>query len=279
MQSNFFINKVLSGVQQRLRKSIHKDYKKAGLNWFKIKFLKHASPGKVRAYNFKGNTIFYQYPVEFLHGLSEIFVEEIYAVNLPAHPFIIDCGANIGLSVIYLKKRFPDAEIIAFEPDEKNFDLLQRNVASFGFNYIHLKKEAVWITDTELSFESKGRMDSRLSTDIKSSAQKVSAIRLKNLLNRKVDFLKIDIEGAEYEVLRDIQDCLHQVDNLFLEYHGLFAQQSQLIEMLNWLCKEGFNFYIKEATQVYKYPMLEFSEVQRDFNIQLNIFCFRVNPE
>ena len=75
----------------------------------------------------------------------------MYKQELPPKPFIIDCGANIGLSVIYLKNLYPDAEIVAFEPDEQNFQLLQKNIASFGFKNVEARKEAVWTENTMAS--------------------------------------------------------------------------------------------------------------------------------
>ena len=65
-----------------------------------------------------------------LHGVKEIFIEDVYYQQLPENAYILDCGAHIGLSVIYLKSICPSANIICFEPDNKNFELLQKNIAS-----------------------------------------------------------------------------------------------------------------------------------------------------
>ena len=64
----------------------------------------------------------------------ELFGQEIYKFQTDSEiPYILDCGANIGLSVIYFKKLFPNAKIVAFEPDKKIFDYLKFNINSFGF--------------------------------------------------------------------------------------------------------------------------------------------------
>ena len=116
-------------------------------------------PASIRLF---GKDLHFINATELLHGLKEIFVDEIYKQELPAQPYIIDCGANIGLSVIYMKRRHPDAEILAFEPDEENFLLLTKNIQSFGFENVHLKKEAVWIEDKILNFSAKGSTESKL---------------------------------------------------------------------------------------------------------------------
>src|SRR5262245_31023688 len=87
-------------------------------------YLKHAPVGKKQYYKLLGKKLAFVTGYELLHALDEIFEEEIYKIKLPSKPTIIDCGANIGLSVIYLKLQSPDAHVIAFEPDTRNYELL-----------------------------------------------------------------------------------------------------------------------------------------------------------
>ena len=82
-----------------------------------------------------GSTILFEQPflfscnISFLHSLEEIFEEEVYRFQTENKtPLIIDCGANIGLSVLYFRRLFPNAKIIAFEPDEGIFKILQKNM-------------------------------------------------------------------------------------------------------------------------------------------------------
>ena len=197
-------------------------------------------------------------------------------VPLPENAFVIDCGANIGLGTLYLKEYCPTAEIIAFEPDETNFSLLTRNIESFGLKNVSARKEAVWIADTTLNFSGGGTMGGKIDTVSENATIPVKAIRLKQLLNRKVDFLKIDIEGAEYRVLKDIAADLQQVKFLFLEYHGSFEQNGELAEIFNIIQSAGFNFYIKEAASIYQKPfMAKMVSPKPDYDVQLNIFCLR----
>ncbi|HEX5654231.1 MAG TPA: FkbM family methyltransferase [Chitinophagaceae bacterium] len=276
MQDNSFVSNLYRGISQRLRGLVNPASQKAGLNWFKEKYLKHASSGAIRSYNYHQKKIYFINPSEFLHTLKEIFIHEIYKTALPPDAFIIDCGANIGLSTLYFKQLCPGAELIAFEPDDKNFALLEKNIRSFQLEKVQARKEAIWIEDTLLNFSGEGTMGSRIDNQNKTNTHTVKATRLYDLLDRPVDFLKIDIEGAEYAVVKDISPRLNLVKNLFLEYHGKFDQTGELNEIFAILQQAGFYYYIKEAAEIYPNPFLaRKSTFKPDYDVQLNIFCFR----
>jgi len=170
----------------------------------------------------------------FLGGKEEIFDKGIYEFKADTdEPFIIDCGANIGLSVVYFKQLYPNAKIVAFEPDQQIFNTLKKNINSFGLSDIILCQEAIWKEDGEIEFKIEGGFSGRIpKPEDTMDVVKVKARRLKNLLNRPVDFLKIDIEGAEYEVLKDCAYAFGQVKNIFIEYHSHITERQTLNEIL-----------------------------------------------
>jgi FkbM family methyltransferase len=278
MQNKSFGKNILHGVQLRIGKLFHNPYRKVNIGPLKKIYYKHLNPGKVRSHKLFGNDFLFISPTELMHGMKEIFIEEVYNLVLPPNAFIIDCGANIGLSVIYLKKKFPDSRIIAFEPDEKNFKLLRANMESFKFKNVETRKEAVWIENTTLQFASEGSMSSRIDSQPIGNSVPVRAIRLRDYLDKPVDFLKIDIEGAEFRVILDIADQLHLIRNLFLEYHGSFDQNNELNQIFRLLTEKGFSYYIKEATSVYDHPFVRQKKGGIPYDLQLNIFCFRMKP-
>ena len=238
-----------------------------------MRFLKNSPVNKPRTIKFLEHSLSFARRDDFLHSLKEIFIEDIYYQRLGANPFIIDCGANIGLSVIYLKRLFPEARIIAFEPDEENFRLLKKNIESFGFDNVEINKEAIWIEDTQLNFSNTGTLGSKVEDTANNSSQLVKARRLKDMLQQRVDFLKLDIEGAEYAVLKDAGENLRNAENIFIEYHGTFEQTRELTEIFELLTKTGFQYYIKEAAHIHPTPFLR-GKV-KPFDVQLNIFCFK----
>jgi FkbM family methyltransferase len=214
----------------------------------------------------------------FLHSMKEIFVEEVYKFQCrKADPFVIDCGANIGLSVIYFKRRFPQSKIIAFEPDAAIFQTLKGNIAQFDYEDVQLINKGVWEKETTLSFLAEGTLGGRVVDDRASSCRSdiisIQTVRLKDYLRDQVDFLKIDIEGAEYEVLLDCADFLNNVQYLFVEYHSTASESQKLDEILSIITNSGFRYYIKEASRNVRHPFVE--KNRNWFDLQLNIFCFR----
>jgi len=251
-------------------------YSKIGITWVQEKKIKHQlynKPGEVTIHGIK---VQYQHPVELIHALKEIFFGEIYKFRTRnEQPVIIDCGANIGLSTISFKLQYPQAEIIAFEPDIFNFELLKINTTSFA--NITLFNQAIWDKEELLEFDMSGTMSSNTDTAFQSKkSQTIQAVPLKTFLNRKIDFLKLDIEGAEYRVIKDCIDELKNVQNFFIEYHGYFDNTKELNELFDILIQSGFMYYIKEADNIYANPF--YITKRRTFDLQLNIFAFRDIP-
>lgn len=214
-------------------------------------------------------------PFWFLHSVDEIFVEEVYrfTTNNP-RPLIIDCGSNIGLSILYFKQLFKNAEVVAFEADPAIFKILESNLEAYNIDNIRLINAAVWKEDTSLSFESEGSVGGKIGAGATNKNRvQVPAKRLRNYLSGKVDFLKIDIEGAEYEVLKDCKDLLLNVENLFIEYHVLPNETQRLHEILEWVHAAGLRYYIREAWGNMKYPFTKTCDFY--YQLQLNIFCYR----
>jgi FkbM family methyltransferase len=259
----------------------HRKWKDAGLSkaeYFKL--LRY--PGgylQPTTVDFRGSVTHFVSPLWFLHSVQEIFVDEVYKFAPErSDPTIIDCGANIGLSAIYFKSNCPDAKVIAFEPDPSVFELLQKNVKERKLAAVDTRNAAVWIDDSRLTFEVEGALGGRLSDTVADGRTQigVQAFRLRDLLESPVEFLKIDIEGAEYEVLKDCRDRLQNVANLFVEYHAAPNEPQHLSEILSWLSNAGFRYYISEASRLQPHPFI--SKGGGVFEMQLNISCYRGAP-
>lgn len=273
-KSNSFYKNIVKGINLRIQKLFTNQYKDVNINWLTLKYLKHLPPNKIHSHQLQNHTTSFYGGPEYLHGLKEIFIEGVYMQKLPENAYILDCGAHIGLSVIYLKSICHTAYIVCFEPDKKNFNLLQKNILSHNLKDIDARNEAVWIENTSLNFIQEGNMASKIGSNSSSNTVSVKAARLKDYLNRKIDFLKLDIEGAEYKVIKDIAESLGEVENMFIEYHGNFEQNEELLEIFEIISKAGFKFYIKEAANNYEHPFLR-ETLNHDYDLQLNIFCFR----
>jgi FkbM family methyltransferase len=237
----------------------------------KLKLSRRYEKGKV---SFNGKEVVYTDAASFVSMYEEIFVKEIYHFkSAEVSPFIIDCGSNIGLSVIYFKSLFPSSSIIAFEPDKNIFQILKKNVESLSLHNIQLQENAIWKSDEELSFVSQGGLSGSIADSGQTKTVKVKGLRLKNLLDKKVDFLKIDIEGAEYEVLKDCAAELKNVRNLFVEYHSVKDEVQRLDEILAVFKEAGFRYQVQEVLTSPN-PYIEIKTLL-NMDLQLNIFGYR----
>lgn len=214
----------------------------------------------------------------FLSMYDEIFGSHIYKFkSVRAVPVILDVGANIGLSILYFKQLYPDCQITAFEPDAKVFSVLQHNVCSSGLSNVTLVNKAVWSSETVVQFMSEGADGGRMvQLEQQNSLLNIETVRLRDYINQPIDFLKIDIEGAETEVLQDCQDVLHYVNCLFVEYHSFFNESQTLDQITTILHAAGFRLYITPAISIPQ-PLYQRS-CNLGMDVQLNIFAFRATP-
>lgn len=159
-------------------------------------------------------------------------------------PLILDCGANIGFSVLNYKRQFPHARIIAFEPDPQFAPILRRNLECNGAADVQVVEAAVWVKNGETRWLCEGIDGSKIITEGQEAPGTiiVQTVDLADYLSAEVDLLKIDIEGAEYEVVIHLADKLHRVKNMCIECH--LDQQSNIglfSKMLDTLVAAGFN--------------------------------------
>jgi FkbM family methyltransferase len=210
----------------------------------------------------------------FISTFQQIFEEQIYRFKANTErPYILDCGANIGLSVIYFKQLYPQSIIVAFEADRSVFETLRKNVQSFGYDDVEFVNRAVWNGETELNFTSDGADGGRLSVPADHPTQVVKTIRLRDHLDHKIDFLKLDIEGAETAVLQDCADRLSNVEALFVEYHSFAGEPQSLHVLTDVLANAGFRLHI-QAPMPAPQPFIK-RHPEMGMDMQLNIFAFR----
>lgn len=210
----------------------------------------------------------------FLASWEEIFDRGIYDFNAGSGPVrILDCGANVGVSCLYFHQRFPRAKIIAFEPDPKIFSYLQGNMASAGCRNIELVAKAVWSANTTLRFHSEGADAGRVEPGMENQGIEIPAVRLRDFLNEPVDLLKLDIEGAETEVMLDLAPCLGGVRNIFVEYHSFAGRPQTLGRLVQILADGGFRLHL-HPVHVAPQPFLEVPS-HLGMDLQLNVFGSR----
>ena len=166
-----------------------------------------------------GLTVSYIDEQEFEALWEEIFRVNQYIFSSKTDaPFIIDCGAHIGMSVLYFKQRYPHAQIIAFEPNPQTFQILKQNIKQNHLQGVQLVEAAVAAGNGEIPFYVRRNStitwgDTSLKGAITGSEQQwrtisVHAAQLSSYITRRVDYSKLDIEGMEEIVLREIEEKL-----------------------------------------------------------------------
>jgi FkbM family methyltransferase len=157
--------------------------------------------------------------------LWQIFINKEYDFPIKIDPkMIIDGGAYTGLSTVFFANKFPEAKIIALEPDWSNYQLLEKNTSDYCG--IELRNTAIWNKNSYLVIKDISQPKSALMVEEGSFDQQGSfmAITIGEILRNsgfdEIDILKLDIEGAEKEVFsHNCEEWLNKVNILIIELH------------------------------------------------------------
>jgi FkbM family methyltransferase len=238
-----------------------------------LKPLPHGIPGGIDIYSHR---FFFHDARCFYDSYLEILRDEIYKFRSRTDkPLIIDCGANMGVSILYFAKEFPQARIIAFEPEEDIYAMLEKNIASFRLTNVELHKKAVWDSETVLEFTTDHGMGGSVTNTFSNQAPvKVQTVKLANYLQQPVDFLKLDIEGAEYTVLKDCEPYLKNIQNIFVEYHSFVNKEQKLEEILEMLKRAGFRYHLKQSFSQQR-PFVDRLLACENMDMAITIFAYR----
>jgi FkbM family methyltransferase len=155
----------------------------------------------------------------------QIFMNGEYDIEIPFSPrIIVDAGANIGLASLYFSQQFPQAVIYSLEPDPDNFQMLSRHAQQYPqWKTFQL---ALWDQCTSLAFTntqaeawSKQVGQSAKASDSLVPAMDLTSFMLNNGIE-VIDLLKIDIEGAEFEVFQhNYEYWLKRTRMIIVELH------------------------------------------------------------
>jgi FkbM family methyltransferase len=172
--------------------------------------------------------------------LRQIFRDEEYAcvVGLPDVSFIVDCGANIGATAVYLLSRYPRATLVAIEPDPDNYEVCLRNLQAFG-DRARVVNAAVWSQPGKVQVvRGEYRDGGYWATQVRSGVAQdqtlsVNAITLSQVLDDfgrpGIDLLKVDVETAETEIFSGPDlSWLARTRHLVIELHDERCEQAVL---------------------------------------------------
>ena len=158
-----------------------------------------------------------------LYTLHQVWVSELYAGQLPSDArTIIDLGANIGLTSRWLLSKYPDSRVVAVEPETTNLAVLKRNLKDVRSATV--VEGCIASKDGEVFLALASQADSHHVTDHPgASTLRVPAVSMPTLIARcgldEIDLIKIDIEGAEADLLKDSAAWIRRVKCLVIELH------------------------------------------------------------
>jgi FkbM family methyltransferase len=166
-----------------------------------------------------------------LNCFWQIFGQRDCAIDLPRPPrAIVDGGAHIGFASIYFANRFPQATIIAVEPEAANYALARQNLAPYP--NVHLVRGGIWCRDAWLAIKNP-HADSwafrvlEVADHAEGSFQGHSIDSLLRSFGLDgAELVKLDIEGAEIEVFgRGTLRWLDRTEAVVIELHGREAER------------------------------------------------------
>ncbi len=187
---------------------------------------------------------------------GQVFIDRQYEYPVNFEPkTIIDAGANTGLSAMYFAHRFPQARVVALEPDKSNFDVAVQNTKAF--ERIKMLNKGIWDKNTFLEI-----IDSTVTNDafmVKESqvptASSIEATDINSIMEQEgwssIDILKIDIEGSEKELFAaNYEKWLPMTKMIFVEIHDDMKHGCST-SVFKAISKYNFQFAMKHENLIF----------------------------
>ena len=187
--------------------------------------------------------------------LKETHLDRFYekhGIALQDGWIVVDIGAGLGDFSVLAAHQFPNNQVYAYEPFKESFTLLERNLASNKINNVHIFQQAVGQTGA-LMLDLSGNEPLQIQSHSTQSSTgehpertvEVTSLALSELFVqngiRRCDLLKMDCEGAEYDILLNAKpEAMERVQRLVMEYHeGVNGHSHQ--DLVSFLEELGFN--------------------------------------
>jgi FkbM family methyltransferase len=188
-----------------------------------------------------------------LMALTHVWLIEEYkksGFQINQNDIVLDIGAHIGLFTLYASQFCTNGLIYSFEPMKDNYELLLENIKSNNLEQVKFFNLAVSNSNDPIKLyinddESGHSMFSQSSQNLM-----VNSISLKRIFDdnqiEHCDFLKLDCEGAEYEIIKNLPlSYFEKIDKMVIEYHMADSNPELLIELKEILTNQNFKIEIK----------------------------------
>ena len=186
----------------------------------------------------------------------EVFAEREYWFSAATtRPVILDCGSNIGMAILFFKALYPDAEITAFEPAPWACAAIEETIRANALRDVTLHNAALAEQDGMLELyhdpdHPGSAVMSVFRERMPGETVSVPAVRLSRYVGESVDFLKLDVEGSELPVLRELvaSGAIGRIRQMVIEFHHHMSPTvDNLSECLAILEGSGFGYQLTSA--------------------------------
>lgn len=212
--------------------------------------------------NFEDNALAYPFYLRKntsdIDVFREIIGENLYSIDFKLEPkVIIDCGANIGVSAVYLTNKYPESKIICIEPEINNYNLLLKN--TFNYTNIICYNTGVWNCNDNLVIDDPGLGDwgFRVQKENNNTTHSFKALTINDIMKKhniqNVDLLKVNIEGAEKELFESNYDYwIPKTFCMIIELHDHMKTgcSQSVLKALN---EFDFSIKLKDNKCIYAY--------------------------
>jgi FkbM family methyltransferase len=161
--------------------------------------------------------------------LLKVFIADEYRSPISISPkVIVDAGANVGMATLFFARQYPQARIVAIEPEASNFEMLKQNCQELP--NVTLIRAALWPEHRKLKIKDAGAHADSFSisqecTDDSPGVATITVMDILHCLNAdRIHLLKLDIEGSEFHLFSKNPDLwLDRIDVIAVELHDRFV--------------------------------------------------------
>lgn len=208
---------------------------------FNRRFQKRFVPHKTKILNYD---VFYNDPRSLFTEYKTIFLNKIYHFESQSQtPVIIDGGGHIGISTLYFKHTYPGAKVLIFEPDPMALKFLKKNIHGNKLSSVKIIESGLFSEEGKLNFSKDGTDGGRVT---KEGSQNIRVEKLSKYIDAGIDFLKLNIEGPELEVMQDLDNSnkLDRIREMCIEWHSFSNEKQNLGRLLQILEKNDYKYLI-----------------------------------
>jgi FkbM family methyltransferase len=188
---------------------------------------------------------------------------------------VLDIGANIGYYVLMEKQIIKNGKLFAIEPEPDNYHVLNTNIKLNKFKNIKTFQLAISNKEgmVKLYLSKLSNVHTLLPNDVMNKMSgntiDVPAVRLTKFIqkeNTKINLIRMDIEGFEVDVLKDLSQNLDDINCspmiLFEVHSAKYSAEYSLVEQLKTLAKKGYNFKYMASSRPQIFTKKGYSEIK-----------------